>query len=214
MGPAPLHPDAAQPGAAAACPGAGRGRPEPARGRDHRLRRVNDVRLHPYVVFGCWIAVGVERYPFGLLTMIVSLEAIFLSTFVLISQNRADAGRQVVADQQWSTVQEEDEQNKKLLDLSEQILALTKEVYAGSQAPHTRTRSSAENCWSSPGKRWPSLRTSIRPQMREGSVPARRALTIPRAALTDDRPSVRRLKSPKPCDDRSPRRAPRCWSNE
>ena len=43
---------------------------------------------------------------FGLLTMIVSLEAIFLSTFVMISQNRADAKRQVIADQQWVTVQE------------------------------------------------------------------------------------------------------------
>ncbi len=78
--------------------------------------------------FGCWIGFGVERYPFGLLTMIVSLEAIFLSTFVLISQNRADAKRQVIADQQWRTVQEEDEQNKQLLELSQQILALTKEV--------------------------------------------------------------------------------------
>lgn len=29
-----------------------------------------------------------DPFPFGLLTMIVSLEAIFLSTFVLISQNR------------------------------------------------------------------------------------------------------------------------------
>jgi uncharacterized membrane protein len=78
--------------------------------------------------FGCWIGFGVEKYPFGLLTMIVSLEAIFLSTFVLISQNRADAKRQVIADQQWRTVQEEDEQNKQLLGLSRQILALTKEV--------------------------------------------------------------------------------------
>jgi hypothetical protein len=50
--------------------------------------------------FGCWIAFGVEDYPYGLLTMIVSLEAIFLSTFVMISQNRADAKRQVIADQQ------------------------------------------------------------------------------------------------------------------
>ena len=33
--------------------------------------------------FGCWIGFGVERYPYGLLTMIVSLEAIFLSTFVI-----------------------------------------------------------------------------------------------------------------------------------
>ena len=29
-----------------------------------------------------------DPYPFGLLTMIVSLEAIFLATFVLLSQNR------------------------------------------------------------------------------------------------------------------------------
>ena len=81
------------------------------------------------VWFGCWIGFGVEDYPFGLLTMIVSLEAIFLSTFVLISQNRADARRQVIADQQWQTVQEEDEQNVELLDLSRQILTLTKEVH-------------------------------------------------------------------------------------
>ena len=80
--------------------------------------------------FGCWIAFGVESYPYGLLTMIVSLEAIFLSTFVMISQNRADAKRQVIADEQWSTVQDEDRQNKELLDLSRQILELTKEVRA------------------------------------------------------------------------------------
>src|SRR5205814_7007847 len=46
--------------------------------------------------FGVWIAINplplgipqFDPYPFGLLTMIVSLEAIFLSCFVLISQNR------------------------------------------------------------------------------------------------------------------------------
>ena len=37
--------------------------------------------------------------------MIVSLEAIFLLTFVLISPNRGDARRQVIADQEWQTVQ-------------------------------------------------------------------------------------------------------------
>ena len=78
--------------------------------------------------FAVWIIFGIEGYPFGLLTMIVSLEAIFLSTFVMISQNRADAKRQVIADQQWQTVKEEDKQNKELLDLSRQILQLTKEV--------------------------------------------------------------------------------------
>ena len=85
------------------------------------------VYLH-IIWFSCWIGFGVEKYPFGLLTMIVSLEAIFLSTFVMISQNRAEAKRQVVADQQWRTVQDEDKQNVELLDLSRQILALTKEV--------------------------------------------------------------------------------------
>jgi len=46
--------------------------------------------------FAAWIAVNLgiaglpkfDPYPFGLLTTIVSLEAIFLSTFVLVSQNR------------------------------------------------------------------------------------------------------------------------------
>src|SRR5512133_387613 len=87
------------------------------------------VYIH-IIWFGSWIASGVEKYPYGLLTMIVSLEAIFLSTFVMISQNRADAKRQVVADLQWQTVQEEDKQNQQLLDLSNQILELTKAVHA------------------------------------------------------------------------------------
>ena len=82
------------------------------------------------VWFTTWIASGLEKYPYGLLTMIVSLEAIFLSTFVMISQNRADAKRQVVADLQWQTVQEEDRQNVQLLELSNQILHLTKAVHA------------------------------------------------------------------------------------
>ncbi len=80
--------------------------------------------------FGSWIGFGVEKYPFGLLTMIVSLEAIFLSTFVMISQNRADAKRQVLADAQWKTVQHEEKQDEELLGLTRQILRLTKEVRA------------------------------------------------------------------------------------
>jgi uncharacterized membrane protein len=80
--------------------------------------------------FGAWIGFRVEHYPFGLLTMIVSLEAIFLSTFVLISQNRTDAKRQVVADQQWQTVKEEDKQNEELIHISNQILDLTKEIHS------------------------------------------------------------------------------------
>jgi uncharacterized membrane protein len=52
--------------------------------------------------FGLWVAVnagllaalglaGFDPFPFGLLTLIVSLEAIFLSTFVMIAQNRLSA---------------------------------------------------------------------------------------------------------------------------
>jgi uncharacterized membrane protein len=53
------------------------------------------VYLH-VLWFGVWVALNrgifgitpFDRFPFGLLTMLVSLEAIFLSTFVLLSQNR------------------------------------------------------------------------------------------------------------------------------
>ena len=85
--------------------------------------------------FGCWIAFRVEGYPYGLLTMIVSLEAIFLSTFVMISQNRADARRQVVAAHQWKTVKEEDMQNQELLKVSNQILELTEAIHASTSTP-------------------------------------------------------------------------------
>src|SRR5215468_5400949 len=79
------------------------------------------VYIH-VIWFAAWIGFGVEGYPYGLLTMIVSLEAIFLSTFVMISQNRADEKRQVLADQQWETVEDEDKQNVELLRLSNEIL--------------------------------------------------------------------------------------------
>ena len=86
------------------------------------------VYLH-MLWFGSWIGSGVEKYPYGLLTMIVSLEAIFLSTFVMISQNRADAKREVIANQQFAMVKEEDSQNEELLRISRQILDLTKAVH-------------------------------------------------------------------------------------
>jgi uncharacterized membrane protein len=87
------------------------------------------VYLH-VIWFTAWIGLRVEHYPFGLLTMIVSLEAIFLSTFVMISQNRADEKRQVLADQQWTTVLQEEQQNEELLHVSNQILDLTKAIHA------------------------------------------------------------------------------------
>jgi uncharacterized membrane protein len=62
--------------------------------------------------FLVWIAANVgalgaslvfDGFPFGLLTMIVSLEAIFLSTFVMISQNRQSARADVRAQLDFET---------------------------------------------------------------------------------------------------------------
>jgi len=44
-----------------------------------------------------------DDFPFGLLTMIVSLEAIFLSTFVMISQNREASRAEVRANLDFET---------------------------------------------------------------------------------------------------------------
>lgn len=57
---------------------------------------LNFVYIHS-AWFGLWVLLNIgllgaslefDKFPFGLLTMIVSLEAIFLSTFVMVSQNR------------------------------------------------------------------------------------------------------------------------------
>jgi uncharacterized membrane protein len=83
--------------------------------RDSLQLRVSDVitafcgsMLFVYihtVIFVVWIAssgFGRDPFPFQFLTMAVSLEAIFLSTFVLISQNRqqaiADTNNKLVQD--------------------------------------------------------------------------------------------------------------------
>jgi len=79
--------------------------------------------------FALWIGLGVEKYPYGLLTMIVSLEAIFLSTFVMISQNRADEKREILSQHEWDFVQQEERQNEELLRLSAEILELTKVIH-------------------------------------------------------------------------------------
>jgi uncharacterized membrane protein len=86
------------------------------------------VYLH-VVLFAVWM-IFFESKPWPTLTLVVSLEAIFLSTFVMISQNRADAKRQALADHEWETVQAEESQNEELLRLSNQILDLTRAIHA------------------------------------------------------------------------------------
>ncbi len=84
------------------------------------------------VIFALWIVVlGMwldgDPYPFGMLTMIVSLEAIFLSTFVMIGQNRQAAFQQAKADHDF--VQQE-ALLKENTDLTRAIHELTKEVHS------------------------------------------------------------------------------------
>jgi len=85
------------------------------------------VYLH-IVLFATWM-IWLEKTPWPTLTLAVSLEAIFLSTFVMISQNRADDKRAVLASEEWQSVQLEEKQNEELLQLSHQILELTDEIH-------------------------------------------------------------------------------------
>ena len=83
------------------------------------------VYLH-VIWFACWIGFGVEKYPFGLLTMIVSLEAIFLSTFVMIGQNRAAHFQQLKANHDF---REQELELKTNTQLTREIHVLTTELH-------------------------------------------------------------------------------------
>jgi len=82
------------------------------------------VYLHA-LLFAVWMLVF-EKSPWPTLTLIVSLEAIFLSTFVMIGQNRQAAFQQAKADRDYADI------NKLLLentDLTRVIHQLTSEVH-------------------------------------------------------------------------------------
>lgn len=83
--------------------------------------------------FGLWILVNqlkpgikvFDPYPFGLLTMIVSLEAIFLSTFIMINQNRqalVDTMRELEEDE------EEREEDIEQEELEEDVEDIQKDL--------------------------------------------------------------------------------------
>jgi uncharacterized membrane protein len=83
------------------------------------------VYLH-IIWFTLWIALRVEKFPFGFLTMLVSLEAIFLSTFVMIGQNRQAAFQQAKADHDFV---ESELELKTNTELTRQIHTLTTELH-------------------------------------------------------------------------------------
>lgn len=53
--------------------------------------------------FSIWILVPIEAFPYGLLTMAVSLEAIFLTTLVLMSENRQEERDRTQAEADYET---------------------------------------------------------------------------------------------------------------
>jgi uncharacterized membrane protein len=82
------------------------------------------VYLHA-IAFGAWM-LFFERSPWPTLTLVVSLEAIFLSTFVMIGQNRQAAFQQAKADHDFL---EEEQELKTNTELTREIHRLTSELH-------------------------------------------------------------------------------------
>jgi uncharacterized membrane protein len=82
------------------------------------------VYIHA-VAFGVWMLV-LEKSPWPTLTLIVSLEAIFLSTFVMIGQNRQGAYQQAKADHDFDVSEQELHTNT---ELTRTIHELTQQIH-------------------------------------------------------------------------------------
>jgi len=95
------------------------------------------VYLH-VLVFAIWMLVF-EKSPWPTLTLVVSLEAIFMSTFVMIGQNRQGAFQQAKADHEFA---EEEQELKLNTQLTREIHELTRQVHERvvgiSGAPETK----------------------------------------------------------------------------
>jgi uncharacterized membrane protein len=85
---------------------------------------MNFVWIHAGL-FAVWMTV-LERNPWPTLTLVVSLEAIFLSTFVMIGQNRQAGFQQAKADHDFQTQELELKTNT---ELTRQIHLLTEELH-------------------------------------------------------------------------------------
>ena len=77
------------------------------------------------VVFAVWMLL-VEKSPWPTLTLVVSLEAIFLSSFVMIGQNRAAAFQQAKANHDFN---EQEVELKTNTQLTREIHRLTTELH-------------------------------------------------------------------------------------
>jgi uncharacterized membrane protein len=82
------------------------------------------VLIH-VILFTVWIGLW-ETYPWPILALTVSLEAIFLSTFIMIGQNRQAAFQQAKADHDYEAQELELKTNT---ELTRQIQSLTTELH-------------------------------------------------------------------------------------
>jgi uncharacterized membrane protein len=85
---------------------------------------MNLVWIHA-ALFAVWMLL-LEKSPWPTLTLVVSLEAIFLSTFVMIGQNRQAAFQQAKADHDFEAQELELKTNT---ELTRQIHILTQELH-------------------------------------------------------------------------------------
>ncbi|MGO4586109.1 DUF1003 domain-containing protein [Arthrobacter sp. 2RAF6] len=112
---------------------------------------MNFVYLH-ILLFAVWMLVF-EQSPWPTLTLIVSLEAIFLSTFVMIGQNRQAAFQQVKADHDYNAQEHLLEENT---DLTRAIHELTAQIHQRVLAEVTASTGREAAAPSSPGQDEPT----------------------------------------------------------
>jgi uncharacterized membrane protein len=94
------------------------------------------VYIH-VALFAIWM-LFIESKPWPMLTLIVSLEAIFLSTFVMIGQNRQADFQQAKADHDFN---EQELELKTNTQLTREIHTLTTELHSRLLAKPARQRS-------------------------------------------------------------------------
>ncbi len=85
---------------------------------------MNFVLIH-VALFAVWLGL-LEKYPWPILALVVSLEAIFLSTFIMIGQNRQTAFQQAKADHDYEA---EELELKANTEMTRQIHSLTQELH-------------------------------------------------------------------------------------
>ncbi len=102
---------------------------------------MNFVYLHA-ALFAAWM-IWLEKSPWPTLTLFVSLEAIFLSTFVMIGQNRQAEFTQAKANHDFNVADQELHDNTEITRLIHQLTTEIRNHYVG--VPPGRSSTSAGN---------------------------------------------------------------------